>query len=488
MLQNRKFFSLKMDKRDRLMWQLSLSVFLLFYMPDLLRDGMFADGLLYATLANNSAHGIGTFWFPQVFTGASGFHGHPPLVFGIQSIFFRILGDGMWVERLYCFLATILTTYLILNIWRYLFKKTIYQTLGWFPIFLWLIHEDVFISFRNNLLECTMGIFLLATVRLWLPLIREKLSSLEITGRLVTGSLLIGMATLSKGPPGLFPLVFFVMAWMAIKNFSFKKALVYSAFVLLAFSIFMALILLSEDARQSLSFYWNTQIIPCFSEPDASLGNIRGWHGHILVRWVIKIIPAVAVTSLVIAVIRVKKIRLFIQEGYHSYFWFFLVLGLAGTLPFTLSLKQASYYFIPAIPLFTIAIGIALAGGLHQLIATIKIEKTGFKRIRIFSWILLCGTLIFNLSQVGKTDRKYRDILTDIHRIGKEIPAGSRMNFDMVNGIVPLYFSRYYYVIPVDKEPPPPFILIGKGMKIPEMPKYRMKDLSLQKFYFFEKE
>ena len=109
-----------MEKKIQLLiWLINLSVFLLFYMPDLLRDGMFGDGLLYATLANNLAHGIGTFWSPQVFSGAPGFHGHPPLVFGIQSVFFRVLGDGMWVERLYSFLAAVVTAYLIISIWRY---------------------------------------------------------------------------------------------------------------------------------------------------------------------------------------------------------------------------------------------------------------------------------------------------------------------------------------------------------------------------------
>lgn len=265
-----------MDKKVQLMWLINLSTFLLFYMPDLLRDGMFVDGLLYATLANNLAHGIGTFWSPQVFSGAPGFYGHPPLVFGIQSVFFRVLGDGMWVERLYCFLTTVVTACLIISIWRYIFKGTAYRSLSWFPLFLWLIHEDVFISFRNNLLECTMGIFILAAVRLWLPVLQEeKISYLENLSRLATGGLLIGMAFLSKGPPGLFPLVFFLLAWMTFKNYSLKKAAACSAFMWLAFSLFLAFVLLPENARQSLSQYWQTQILPCFGEPDVALGNIR---------------------------------------------------------------------------------------------------------------------------------------------------------------------------------------------------------------------
>jgi hypothetical protein len=64
-------------------------------LPNFLRQGMFVDGLMYATISNNLAQGIGSFWSPQLSqTVFPAFHEHPPLVFGIESIFFRVLGDA----------------------------------------------------------------------------------------------------------------------------------------------------------------------------------------------------------------------------------------------------------------------------------------------------------------------------------------------------------------------------------------------------------
>ena len=59
---------------------------------------MFMDGVLYATMAKNLANGIGTFWqshMSEIIFPA--FINHPPLAIGLESIFFRILGDSRFV-------------------------------------------------------------------------------------------------------------------------------------------------------------------------------------------------------------------------------------------------------------------------------------------------------------------------------------------------------------------------------------------------------
>ena len=49
-------------KNTSVKWYLlSTSVFLLIIVPQLLTDGMFMDGLIYASIARNLAEGIGSF-------------------------------------------------------------------------------------------------------------------------------------------------------------------------------------------------------------------------------------------------------------------------------------------------------------------------------------------------------------------------------------------------------------------------------------------
>ena len=88
--------------------------------PNLLSRGMFVDGEYYASITRNLARGQGTFWSPVVFTIGEGcFYDHPPLVFGMESLFFRALGDSFLVELLYSFITFVVSIFLIIRIWKW---------------------------------------------------------------------------------------------------------------------------------------------------------------------------------------------------------------------------------------------------------------------------------------------------------------------------------------------------------------------------------
>src|ERR1700685_3790893 len=90
-------------------WLLTFAILIGLTVPVLIKDGMFMDAMLYSSVSHNLSQGIGTFWFPQFsfrnMGGLSSFHEQPPLVFGIQSIFFRILGGSLYTERIYTFIT-----------------------------------------------------------------------------------------------------------------------------------------------------------------------------------------------------------------------------------------------------------------------------------------------------------------------------------------------------------------------------------------------
>lgn len=54
----------------------------------------------------------------------------PPLGFGIQSLFFRVLGDHIFVERVYTFVTLGITALLIIVLWNQIFKKKSIQSNG----------------------------------------------------------------------------------------------------------------------------------------------------------------------------------------------------------------------------------------------------------------------------------------------------------------------------------------------------------------------
>src|SRR5262249_7008974 len=89
------------------------------FVPRLAHRGMFLDGITYASISRNLAEGRGRFWEPfYTATIYPTFHEHPPLVFFLQSLWFRAFGDRWFVERLYCAAVGIATAALIAATWR----------------------------------------------------------------------------------------------------------------------------------------------------------------------------------------------------------------------------------------------------------------------------------------------------------------------------------------------------------------------------------
>ncbi|MDD3741662.1 MAG: glycosyltransferase family 39 protein, partial [Bacteroidales bacterium] len=129
---------------------------------ELFSDGMFMDGLMYASISHNMSEGLGSFWQPHFSnTLLNEFYEHPPLAFGLQSIWFNIFGDSIYVERLYSLFTYIVVGYLIVLIWG---KLTNDRRTAWIPLSFWLITSDVIWSVSNNMLENTMTIFVCLSV------------------------------------------------------------------------------------------------------------------------------------------------------------------------------------------------------------------------------------------------------------------------------------------------------------------------------------
>jgi 4-amino-4-deoxy-L-arabinose transferase-like glycosyltransferase len=115
-------------------WILVFSVMIWAVARPLFQDGMFVDGLLYATVSRNLALGFGTFWDPYVSqTFMQHFHEQPPLVFWLQSLFFRLDPHSIYPERIYGLF------FLLLSIWGIQkFCKEISHQYSFWPIILFL--------------------------------------------------------------------------------------------------------------------------------------------------------------------------------------------------------------------------------------------------------------------------------------------------------------------------------------------------------------
>jgi len=120
-----------------------ISLFIGIVAPALFSDGMFMDGVLYAAISQNLANNLGSFWDLHLTnTLYPHFHEHPPLAFGIQSIFFKLFGESILIERFYSLITFIITGWIIILIWRKI-SDIKFHSLSWLPLLFWIFIRRV---------------------------------------------------------------------------------------------------------------------------------------------------------------------------------------------------------------------------------------------------------------------------------------------------------------------------------------------------------
>lgn len=415
--------------------------------PVLIQDGMFMDGLLYTCVSKNLSLGQGSFWKPYIMdswmkSGSPYFIEHPPLVFGIQSVFFRILGTGIHTERIYSFLTAIITIYLIVLTWNQINKNNHeLKRFIWLPVLFWISIPVCFWSYQNNMQENTMGIFTLLSVYLsLLALSRQKTAGIIL---LIFSGVSIFLASFSKGIPGLFPLTIIFLYWLIHREISFQKMLSYSMIIFLVPVIIYFLLMLNKDAYESLSFY----IINRAFHRIQSVSTVST-RFYIAWRLLLELLPVLIVCILLYIVFRLKKIRLgFNKYQINNIFLFFLI-GCCGSLPIMISHTQKGFYMVASFPFFAIALALAISPGLNDLFVKLNMSKKSSFVLKAFSSLILIATITYSGLQAGKTSRE-KKILYDIHLFGKYLDNDIVISLDpkfCQEWKLLFYMIRYYNI------------------------------------------
>ncbi|MTI29249.1 glycosyltransferase family 39 protein, partial [Xanthovirga aplysinae] len=181
-------------------------------------------------------------------------HEHPPLAFGLQSLFFFIFGDSIYVERFYSLGTCFITGLLIHFIWKELNKDSKFS---WIPLLLWVSIPTVSWTFANNMLENTMGIFLCLSV--WFYLKSLKINRWNY---LISSGLMLLFGALTKGFVALFPWALPFFLWLVSRQISFKR-MIADSLVLIGSTLapFILLIIVSPNAFDSLQKYFFKQVV-----------------------------------------------------------------------------------------------------------------------------------------------------------------------------------------------------------------------------------
>lgn len=354
--------------------------------------GLFDDGVWYGCISRNWAQTTASNWWQLVVTPTvdANFGGHPPMAFWLQSLFFTILGDTFWVEHLYGLIMAILSAIGIYLVWGKIYADFSFykkeQNTGLLPIFLWLTMPIVGWVYHMNMLENTLTVFTTFAVYFFIPSQSQKQNWIGI----FLGTVSVILATLTKGPVGLFPLAVPVVYWILKRKERAFYPVLKTAFISLSVLLFYALLIqFSPEAKTFLFRYINLQLVSSISGQDRVTSRL-----DLIERIVLEPLIAIIITLLGWGFAK-KKNWLFSPINQKA-FLLFGSIAFCAIAPMFVSPKQLMWYIVPATPFLAMAVAALLLpvwnkiqekiGAFTPLIQTIQLLVVGCIVMMILNW------------------------------------------------------------------------------------------------------
>jgi 4-amino-4-deoxy-L-arabinose transferase-like glycosyltransferase len=368
-----------------------LSIYCLLVGHKVLILGKHGDGVEYAAIARNLSEGYGTFWSNYLSdTRHRSWHEHPPLVFWIQGSLMKIFGDGPYFEGIYGFFAGIIILLLTYFFWQEAQRNSrIAQAGGWWPVFLLISLPTFSYYMQTNRLAITfMIIALLATLAAYRSIIADRFT---IAYAALSG-VLIYLGFIAKGPVALFSLAVPGIAWVVLKA-RFSTVLVSTVIALATFVlILLATFYIFPDSAVFWKKFWNAQVV-------ASLKSIRApkdsyWYYADHLGRELAVLAAVVVILVLVTRTHPRHIK------FNRLAVFFLLIALAGSLPFFFSKRQKLRYLLQSYPFLILGVAFLTNFVAHK-IESILSEK---RKIRLA--VAITALVFYGIATVAMFYRK----------------------------------------------------------------------------------
>lgn len=412
-----------------------LAAFLL--LPSMATVGMFMDGTIYAAISRNLADGLGSPWALHFSEGLFPvFREHPPLVFWLQSLFFRVLGDGYLTERAYDLVVLLATVVLMRALWLGLVRARGLNSLAaywWLPLLLWVVVPKWSWTYRNNVLESTLTLFCLLSALLVLAGLRatdwRKVALLAGGAAIATMS-----AFLSKGPVGLFVLAAPVLLMPSFVRIGWRQVLAVQVLMPAVFAALMIALLAWPEVREMLAFYWQKQVMG-----RSAVSNADIW-------MLFELAKKLAPMLLVLAGLWLWTRRDGAADGWKAASGpavAMILTGLAASLPLMLGDLDSAHYLVPALPFFALGLGLLGAAMLDtsgERIPAALAARPG-RVFRIAAVGVATVILVMTLGRLGEV-RKNEDYHGYLANVVELVGEGSALGIDAA-----LYDDWYLHAI-----------------------------------------
>ncbi len=379
----------------------------LHWLPNLFAKGMFMDGVYNALFAHNMVQGIGSFWNPQTADYANpDYWDNPQLSSYFLSLWYRVIGDYYWVEKMYSLFTALVQLVLITLVWQiYFAQKAEIEKYSWLPCLLLLVVPLTSWCYSSNLMENTMSIFTTISVIMFLLFMRKR-ENLFLYA--ITGGALIFLAMLTKGPVALFPLaVPFFFVW-AEENFSWEKSLAYMLIQVAATAAIFAFVFSMPAPKNFLQHYLEVQLLPVLTQQSTAGGS----HFTILVQLLIALSPLLLLSAVSFFISRKESIT---DKSFFKAALAFIAIGLSASAPIMLSTKQNKHYLLPSLPMFVVGFSCLILPFI-KWVESKFINKKLAQGMRLVCVLVIVFCIGLSIKNRGAYSR-YEEVLTDIEKI-----------------------------------------------------------------------
>jgi 4-amino-4-deoxy-L-arabinose transferase-like glycosyltransferase len=445
----------------------------------LFMDGMFADALLYSSVAHNQALGKGTFWFPWFSKLSLGntptFHEQPPLLFYIQSLFFKAFGSSIYVDRFYVLVCLLLNYWGMYKIWTRV-ADTQYQSYFWLPLLCYSINPVVTWSFTNTINEVGMNVFTIWAIYFCVIAFQQSHSIISL---LLAATFTI-CAALSKGVPGLFPIV--APFIIAVVHGTFLRRMWQSFLLLLCIAIFFTtLIYFNPTADASLKIYFYDRLLNRVNN-DPTVSN----RFSILFGAAGELIPNIVIGILLFVLAKKQK---FTAPKISKWVYALVLIGLSGIFPLILTKVQRGFYYLCGVAPLVLGLSVLLVPYAHFVLQKLDTSLSKNKVLQYITIALgICAVvLIFVFSGKPKRDKA---ILHDVKAL--KTYCGNATELSATQTVFndwgfQQYMMRYNSTSLDHKDTTLKYFLIGKNAQAPDSFLYRKSQVELINFDLFER-
>jgi 4-amino-4-deoxy-L-arabinose transferase-like glycosyltransferase len=434
------------------LWWLSIAIYAALVLPRLASRGMFRDGVLYAAISRNLATGIGGWWSPRYTMHPSVFHEHPPGAFWLQSLWFHVLGDAVWVEALYSAATGVLLLLLLAAVWRRLAPHDEHTPGAWAPAILFLSSPLVSWIYASNMLENSLVLFTTAATVCVLAAVTKPARSAWAWGGIA--GLLVGAAVLVKGPVGTFPVAVPVAAGLVGLARSRRAVLATLAGNAAGAALVAGAVWSSEAARTFLEVYGEKQI----------LASVAGAREHRASRWYLVgrlgselALPASLCVLLLAATRRSAREHARLRCSRPAFLA--LLIALAASMPLLISPKQHGWYLLPSLPFYAIALALVVARPARRLQESLVRRS---RAVHATTLLLLSGAVVAVILEAGVV-RKEQAFHADFSTQPLDIEVGTQIDVcpaELVHSwSLVLNLARQYQVDLVN-DPASPYLLV----------------------------